>query len=296
MTGFANGDNSTILTGTLSRTAGENVGNYEITPGTISAGENYSIVFAGTTFEIIKADQVITWSQNLEFGCDTADSAELTAYSTSGLPISYTLADPALGVIEGTKLTITNSGNSVISAAQDGNENYNPATTVINTVSVSQSGLIVQHWSDALFSDNKNKNFVAWQWYKNGSVIVNATHQYYSENQALNGTYYLIATDNNGKSIKSCPIVLTGTVYAKSLKVFPNPARALNEFILECDFSESQLNGATITVFNITGTLVQTISNVKAQNKITAPSQSGVYIVMLSLTSGKHKTINVLVN
>jgi hypothetical protein len=160
---------------------------------------------------------------------------------------------------------------------------------------VSQSGLIAQHWSDALLSDNQNKNFVAWQWYKNGLAIVGATRQYYSENQALNGTYYLIATDKNGKSIKSCSLLLTGAVFAKTLKVFPNPVKVLNKFTLECDFSESQLQGATITIFNITGVLVQTISDVKAQNQIEAPSQSGVYIVMLTLSNGEQKTINVLV-
>ncbi|HEU0125544.1 MAG TPA: T9SS type A sorting domain-containing protein, partial [Flavobacterium sp.] len=75
----------------------------------------------------------------------------------------------------------------------------------------------------------------------------------------------------------------------------PNPIKPTNEFTLQCDFSESQLNGAEITIFDITGKLVQTVTNVKAQNQITAPSQSAIYVVVLSLSNGQKKTINLLV-
>jgi predicted secreted protein len=294
--GFVNGDTNAIISGNLSRVAGENVGTYAITAGSISAGANYTIVLESATFEITKADQVITWSQSLEFGCDTGEEVQLTASSNSGLPISYTIANSNIGEISGTTLHIKSAGSSTITASQNGNLNYNPATAVTKPVTVSQSGLVIQQWSDVLLFNNQGKIFVAWQWYKNGTAVVGATRQYYSEGQPLNGTYYVIAKDKNGNSIKSCPIVLTGVVFTNTLKVYPNPVKASNEFTLECNFSESQLSGATVTIFNITGTLVQTISNVKAKNQITAPSQSGVYIIMLTLSSGQLKTINLLVN
>ncbi|WP_338224309.1 MBG domain-containing protein [Algoriphagus confluentis] len=50
--GFENGDDEGILTGALTRTAGENVGTYSINPGTLSAGPNYTINFTGANFEI----------------------------------------------------------------------------------------------------------------------------------------------------------------------------------------------------------------------------------------------------
>ncbi|MBS7255790.1 MBG domain-containing protein [Flavobacterium branchiicola] len=294
--GFVNGDTSAIISGSLSREAGEDVGTYNITAGTISAGADYTIVLESATFEIIKADQVITWSQTLEFGCDTGEEAQLTASSNSGLPINYSIASSNIGEISGTTLHIKNSGSTTITAAQNGNLNYNPATAVTKPVTVSQSGLVIQQWSDVLLFNNQSKIFVAFQWYKNGAAVAGATRQYYSEGQPLNGTYYVIAKDIKGNSIKSCPLVLTGAVFTNTLKVYPNPVKASNEFTLECNFSESQLSGATVTIFNITGTLVQTISNVKAKNQITAPSQSGVYIIMLTLSSGQLKTINLLVN
>lgn len=51
-TGFADGDNNSILTGCLSRALGEDAGFYPILLGTLSAGNNYLIDFASALFGI----------------------------------------------------------------------------------------------------------------------------------------------------------------------------------------------------------------------------------------------------
>lgn len=51
------GDN---LTGALERASGEDVGTYSINQGTLSAGENYSIAFAGADLEITPASLVVS--------------------------------------------------------------------------------------------------------------------------------------------------------------------------------------------------------------------------------------------
>ena len=51
-TGFEFSDDANVFTGTLSRTDGENVGNYAIQIGSLSASDNYTIDFNGTEFEI----------------------------------------------------------------------------------------------------------------------------------------------------------------------------------------------------------------------------------------------------
>ncbi len=293
--GFVNGDTSAIITGLLSRDAGEDVGKYNITLGSISAGTDYIIDFTGAEFEIIKADQTITWNQTLELGCSDSNTLTLTATTDSGLPVSYTIANTALGTISGTTLTTTGSGSTTITALQNGDQNHNAATAVIKPLEISQSGIVVQQWANVLFFDNKSNNFVAWQWYKNGAAVSGATRQYYSEVLPLNGTYYVIAKDKNGNSIKSCPIETTGSVFSKKIKIYPNPVKPGAEFTLECDFSESQLNGSEVVIFDITGKLIQTISNVKAKNQIIAPSQVALYVVVLKLADGQLKTINLLV-
>ncbi len=293
--GFANGDTNSILTGLLTRDAGENVGKYNIKLGTINAGADYVIAFTGAEFEITKASQTITWNQTLEFGCSDSKNVTLTATTDSGLPVSYSIENAALGTISGSTLNITGSGNSTITATQIGDQNHNAATAVVKPIEISQSGLVIQQWANVLFFDNRSNNFVAWQWYKNGAAISGATKQYYSEIQPLNGTYYVIAKDKNGNSIKSCPIETTGTIFTKKIKIYPNPVKPNAEFTLECDFSESQLNGSEVVIYDIAGKLVQTISNVKAKNQIIAPSQTALYIVVLKLADGQLKTINLLV-
>jgi len=293
--GFANGDTPSIITGLLSRDAGENVGKYNIKLGSISAGADYTIAFTGAEFEITKADQSITWNQTLEFGCVDSNNVTLTATADSGLPISYTIANAALGTISGSTLNITGSGSSTITAVQNGDQNHNAATSVVKPIEVSHSGLVTQQWANVLFFDNKSNNYVAWQWYKNGAAVSGATRQYYSEVLPLNGTYYVIAKDKNGNSIKSCPIETTGTVFTKKIKIYPNPVKPGAEFTLECDFSDSQLNGSEVVIYDITGKLVQTISNVKAKNEIIAPSQAALYVIVLKLANGQLKTINLLV-
>src|SRR5439155_222769 len=56
-----NGDTSAVFSGALSRAAGENVGNYAIIQGTLSAGSNYTIIFtAGVTFAVTPRDLTVT--------------------------------------------------------------------------------------------------------------------------------------------------------------------------------------------------------------------------------------------
>ncbi|WP_268037082.1 MBG domain-containing protein, partial [Algoriphagus sp. PAP.12] len=50
-TGLAEGEGMEVFAGSLSRAAGEEVGMYAITQGTLSAGDNYTINFIGADFE-----------------------------------------------------------------------------------------------------------------------------------------------------------------------------------------------------------------------------------------------------
>ncbi|MCH7410652.1 gliding motility-associated C-terminal domain-containing protein [Belliella sp. DSM 111904] len=54
-TGFVNNETESILTGSLARAAGENVGSYAINQGTFSAGSNYTITFTGADFAVTPA-------------------------------------------------------------------------------------------------------------------------------------------------------------------------------------------------------------------------------------------------
>ena len=58
--GFENGDTVSILSGSLTRAAGENVGGYAILQGTLGTSANYTIAFTGSTLSITPAQLTVT--------------------------------------------------------------------------------------------------------------------------------------------------------------------------------------------------------------------------------------------
>jgi len=83
--GLTNGDTTSVFTGVLSRAAGENVGTYAITLGTLSAGSNYNTVLSATpvTFEITKATVTVTPTSGQSKIWGTSDPT--LTYTASGL-------------------------------------------------------------------------------------------------------------------------------------------------------------------------------------------------------------------
>jgi hypothetical protein len=76
-----------------------------------------------------KLNQVITFGP-LPNKTIIDDSFNLSATSTSNLPIVYSSSDESIAAIEGNKVIIKNSGEVLISASQSGNDAYNAAVTV----------------------------------------------------------------------------------------------------------------------------------------------------------------------
>jgi hypothetical protein len=283
------------LTGRLSRTSGENVGSYPIMIGTLSAGGNNSISFLGNNFTITRALQQINWDQRLSIGCNASTQVQLTATATSGLPITYTVSDNNIATIAGNLLTLLKPGTAVVTAAQSGNANYTGAADVSDTVLYQSASLISEHWDDVLFFDNSSGDYVAWQWYKNDSLIAGATNSYYSETP-LDGQYFALATDKNGQQIQTCTLDITpGTTVTGGIKVFPNPAARSTSVTVTCNYAVNSLQGAVLEVADMTGKVFIQVLNVQPTTQVSMPPATGIYIINLLLASGQKTSVNVLV-
>lgn len=105
---------------------------------------NYNAA-SDVTIELVvaKADQTITFNALPDKTTDDPDFA-LTASSTSGLPISYSSSNTAVINISGNTAEIIGAGNSLITASQPGNANYNPASPVDQNQYVSNAALMDQ--------------------------------------------------------------------------------------------------------------------------------------------------------
>ena len=92
------------------------------------------------TLAISKVDQSINFGA---LSLKTVGDAPFTlsAYSTSGLAISYTSSNPAVATISGSTITIVGAGITTITASQGGDGSYNAATPVgqLLTVNPAQS-------------------------------------------------------------------------------------------------------------------------------------------------------------
>jgi MBG domain-containing protein len=296
VSGFVNGDNTSIVTGSLSRAPGENVGSYSISKGSLGVGANYTLSYTGSSLTITKASQHITWTQNLLFGCNSTTQLQLTATASSGLPVSYSASDPSVATVSGNQLTLLHPGTTVVTANQGGDANHSAAAAVADTVVYQPASLIDQHWNDVLFFDNSSGSFVQWQWYKNGGAVVGATEPYYSESPSLNGQYYVIAMNKSGQEIQSCTVTVTGgAAIPGGIKVQPNPVNAGARATVTCNYSTSALQGAVLQVVDLNGRVRQIVTAVQPSMQITMPAQSGIYILNLLLAGGQKASMNVLV-
>lgn len=282
------------FTGTLVRVAGENAGTYAINQGTLSAGPNYIITYVGALFTITKASQTITWNQDLVVGCNGETTYDLVAASSSGLPVVFASQNNAIATVSGTTLTFTGQGNVDVIASQAGNNNYNAAPNVVQTIVVSQTGLIRKHWRDVIFFDNSSNQYSNYQWYKNGVLVTGQNQQYFKENGNLNGTYYATAI-RNGVLITTCSLVISDTTPEFDIKVFPNPTEPNSVFELETTLPTASLVNAKIQVFSHLGSLISQTNVTGSKTLVNAPIAQGVYIVRLTLSNGNIYSVNLLV-
>ena len=91
-----------------------------------------------TVAEASRADQIIEWNQDLDINI-SEESVELTAVASSGLPVSYTCSNENVATVSGNVLTFVGVGQAIITASQDGNENFYPAADVMRILTVTEA-------------------------------------------------------------------------------------------------------------------------------------------------------------
>ncbi|MCA6368327.1 MAG: T9SS type A sorting domain-containing protein [Cytophagales bacterium] len=107
---------------------------------TISASQEGNSVYLPATkveriLTVLKADQTIAFTALVEKKYGDAPFT-LNASASSGLPISYASSNPTVVQINGNKVTILSAGTTTISANQEGNSVYLPATKVERILTV----------------------------------------------------------------------------------------------------------------------------------------------------------------
>ncbi|MBT1700146.1 T9SS type A sorting domain-containing protein [Fulvivirgaceae bacterium PWU4] len=116
-----------------------------VSPGTttIKANQAGNDIFAAAaevskTFTVAKGVQTITFDQSLAKKF-TEVSLTLTATASSGLPVTYQSANPAIATISGNVVTFVAKGQVTITASQPGNTSYEAAANVSRALVIENS-------------------------------------------------------------------------------------------------------------------------------------------------------------
>lgn len=143
ITGFVNGDNSSVVSGaptlTTTATTTSPVGTYPINAslGTLTAA-NYKFTFGTGTLTIKQASQTISFSMKAPATAAYATSFTVVANSTSMLPVTYSSAGSCSNVL-GVYTITSGSGTCTITASEAASLNFLAASPVSETTTAERA-------------------------------------------------------------------------------------------------------------------------------------------------------------
>ncbi|MFZ0598710.1 MAG: T9SS type A sorting domain-containing protein, partial [Flavobacterium sp.] len=240
-------------------------------------------------------------------------------YQNPAKDIKYVLAcgenNLNVAIVNETNATFTPSANFTITppkpgiytqnvkvTSQDGSATANYTITVEKPFGFYD--IVHQKFNNVLLVNNNPQTnggyeFVSYQWFKNGQLI--GTGQYYSAGDDLANSldktadYSVKMTTKDGKVLSTCATKIT-TQKTLSAKLYPNPIQAGKVITVEADYPQEELDKMQISLYSVSGQLVNTIKSSSVITEIQLPdAESNMYIVVIETPNIK-KTLKVIVN
>jgi gliding motility-associated-like protein len=98
-----------------------------------AAATNYNMIYNNGLFTVNKADQQITFD-DLPDGLRMTQEIRLNATASSGLDVSFDVSDHDIGDLNSNMLIVKMDGKLTVTAKQEGDKNWNPATDVSKSI------------------------------------------------------------------------------------------------------------------------------------------------------------------
>ncbi len=170
-----------------------------------------------------------------------------------------------------------------------------PAYDFVFTINLS-SDLIVSKFDDVVICDNSSRKFNQYQWYKNNEPISGATEQFYYDAKGLVGVYSLKVNTVDGKTEYICAKEYNKPKIQK-IKVTPNVLHTNQDFKIEIvGYKESELNSASLTIYNAQGIEVYKTNQVKEINELNLDIINGIYLGRLKTSKGESHTFEIIIS
>ncbi|MBY0436136.1 MAG: T9SS type A sorting domain-containing protein, partial [Cyclobacteriaceae bacterium] len=149
----------------------------------------------------------------------------LSATSTSGLIVSFESLNDKV-TVAGSTATLVKAGSATIRAKQDGNGNYQSASTVDRSFCINPPKPTITLTGENTNAATLTSNAATGnQWFLNGTAISGATSTTYKP--VSTGSYTVVSTIEGCSSqlSNSQAFVITGDIHSpkNDFKVFPNP-------------------------------------------------------------------------
>jgi len=209
-----------------------------------------------------------------------------TALSTTGTDGSITITVP-----KGTR------AGKYKGTLQMRNEFGVESTTYAFVLTVNiPSDYIAIKYNRVLVLDNSTKVFIAYQWYKDGIAIEDATKQFYRDPKGLVGTYTVQATTIDGEILYTDPKVLNIPLTQK-VTAYPSLVGANQTCTVEIidPAMELDLTGAELSVYSSQGIRVYYSTKVEKLNTIKLPTIDGMYSGRVTTSDGQSFLFKVIV-
>ena len=159
-----------------------------------------------------------------------------------------------------------------------------------------ENAIVKQKWDDVVYVANPHNEFVTYQWYRDNRPLTGETGQYYQEKDGLVSVPYSVKIGKaDGGVVFSCPFAATASLKKSaevaSVKVYPNPAIANQDFTVEIENANIDGN-ITIMIYNGNGILTLRKDNASAISHLHLPAGQYTGVAMVD---GKKLTFKVIV-
>ena len=154
-------------------------------------------------------------------------------------------------------------------------------------LSISIDGYLHQKWNDVIVVNNsgtlpgKPLTFMAYQWYRNGQKVDDATLQHIYEPQGLSTSYFVDLIGNDGHRYRTCEFFPTQKEEKPNvgIEVYPVPVRPSENIVVDLNFDEELLSGGSLEICNAQGLKLYVTSSVETEMTINQHFTQGFYIV-----------------
>ena len=163
-------------------------------------------------------------------------------------------------------------------------------TTPISLSFLYPSTVLEQRWNDVICVLAKDFNggydFTAFQWYKDGKLLVGENRSYLSQALEMGSEYSALLTESNGTQLMTCPMI---AIEHADITLYPTVVKALQQ--INCHVSV----GADMYLYDATGKLYLTNTLKQGDNEFFAPNGNGIYLIKIVLRTGEEKDAKILV-